>query len=108
MESLVSAHPADETLVSYGLGKLDDTLSESVSKHLKGCDPCRRRVAELSSDSFVGRLREAQPQPPPRSQLGDASRRPMTIAEPDPDAVPPITNRGLPPELADHPQYEVI
>jgi len=54
MESPASIHPADETLVSYGLGKLDDTLAEAVNKHLEQCVPCRRRVAELSSDSFVG------------------------------------------------------
>jgi len=54
-------HPADETLVSFGLGKLNDTLAESVGKHLEQCDPCRCRVAEISSDSFLGRLQDAKP-----------------------------------------------
>jgi formylglycine-generating enzyme required for sulfatase activity/serine/threonine protein kinase len=111
MDPIASVHPADETLVSYGLGKLDDTRIEAVSKHLEQCDPCRRRVAELSSDSFVGRLREAQPQP------GDAPPRTKTIVEPDPprvagkratNAVPLLANRTLPPELANHPQYEML
>jgi formylglycine-generating enzyme required for sulfatase activity/serine/threonine protein kinase len=114
MEPTASVHPADETLVSFGLGKLDDTRIEAVSKHLEQCDPCRRRVAELSSDSFVGRLREAQPPP------GDAPPRAKTIVEPDPprpslvagkktaDAVPPKANRTLPLELANHPQYDVL
>ncbi|HUE14203.1 MAG TPA: SUMF1/EgtB/PvdO family nonheme iron enzyme [Planctomycetaceae bacterium] len=114
MERQASVHPADETLVSYGLGKLDETLAESVNKHLEQCDPCRQRVAQLSSDSFVGRLREARPQP------GHARLRPKTIAEPDPplpsraagkqvsSVNPPVSNDALPPELADHPQYEVL
>ena len=53
------AHPTDEILQSYGLGKLDDVSSQSVSKHLEGCDSCQRRVAGLSSDDFLGRLRSA-------------------------------------------------
>jgi anti-sigma factor ChrR (cupin superfamily) len=43
-------HPNDQVLQSYGLGKLDDVSSVSVSKHLEGCDTCQRRAAELSSD----------------------------------------------------------
>jgi serine/threonine protein kinase/formylglycine-generating enzyme required for sulfatase activity len=114
MERQALLHPADETLVSYGLGKLGDTLAESVNKHLEQCDPCRRRVAELSSDSFVGRLRDAQP------RLGDAPTRPKTIVEPEPPrqspaagkppatATPPVSSGKLPPELVNHPQYEVL
>jgi serine/threonine protein kinase/formylglycine-generating enzyme required for sulfatase activity len=114
MEPRASVHPADETLVSYGLGKLDDTLAETVNKHLEQCVPCRRRVAELSSDSFIGRLRDAQPRP------GDVPTRPRTIVEPDPprpsrvagkqasSAVPPAASDALPPELANHPQYEIL
>ena len=51
-------HPTDPMLQAYGLGKLDDVSSDSVSKHLKGCDSCQRRVAHLSSDDFLGRLRQ--------------------------------------------------
>ncbi|MBV8310931.1 MAG: hypothetical protein JO344_11130 [Planctomycetaceae bacterium] len=58
-----TAHPSDQTLHSYGLGKLDDRLAESVVKHLKECDSCRHRVAEVTSDSFVGRLRSASAWP---------------------------------------------
>ena len=28
-------HPTDQTLTSYGLGKLDDASAESVNKHLE-------------------------------------------------------------------------
>src|SRR5208283_799861 len=81
-----TAHPSDQTLQSYGLGKLDDLQAESVGKHLKECDSCRRRVAEVTSDSFLGRLQDAQARPesiPPvgsslagLSKLGEESRTP--------------------------------
>ena len=58
-----AVHPTDPILQAYGLGKLDDVSSESVSKHLEGCDSCQRRVAELSSDDFLGRLQQAQVMP---------------------------------------------
>ena len=59
MGATAAVHPTDQTLQSYGLGKLDDDSSVSVSKHLEGCDTCQRRVAELSSDDFLGRLQQA-------------------------------------------------
>ncbi len=55
-----AVHPSDQTLSAYGLGKLDDASAETVRKHLEDCDSCQRRVAELSSDEFLGRLRNAQ------------------------------------------------
>jgi serine/threonine protein kinase len=128
MESSAAIHPADETLVSYGLGKLEETVAGTVSQHLEQCAPCRQRVAELSGDSFVGRLRQAQPRP------AEAPARPKTIVETEPhdrararDAgknaplseAPASFNQSsgvtssevsgrLPPELVNHPQYEVI
>jgi anti-sigma factor RsiW len=68
-------HPNDQILQSYGLGKLDDASSDSVSKHLENCDPCQRRVAELSSDEFLGRLRNAQVKPG-KSATSSVGRRP--------------------------------
>ncbi|MGD0042691.1 MAG: bifunctional serine/threonine-protein kinase/formylglycine-generating enzyme family protein, partial [Isosphaeraceae bacterium] len=68
---------------------------------------CRRRVAEVTSDSFVGRLRDAQARPesvPPVgsslegwSKLGEESRTPSP---------PPAST--LPPGLAEHPDYQVL
>ena len=56
MGATAAVHPTDPILQAYGLGKLDDVSSASVSKHLEACDSCQRRVAELSSDDFLGRL----------------------------------------------------
>ena len=54
------SHPTDQTLSSYGLGKLDDDSAEAVNQHLEQCPDCRKRVAEMSADSFLGRIRDAQ------------------------------------------------
>ncbi len=50
MGTTAAVHPADPILQAYGLGKLDDAPSASVSQHLESCDSCRQRVAALSSD----------------------------------------------------------
>ena len=78
METNKALHPADETLVRYGLGKLDDTIADSVDKHLEQCPTCRRRVGELPSDDFVALLCEAA--------------RPPVVA----DSVTPRPPGGLP------------
>ncbi len=107
MDAHPATHPTDQTLHSYGLGKLDDPAAESVSRHMESCPACRRRVAELSSDSFLGRLRDAQGSPEPsatnRSQVGGSNidRGPAAAFSP-----PPADT--LPPELVDHPDYEVL
>ncbi len=102
-----TAHPSDKTLQSYGLGKLDDLLAEAIVKHLKECDSCRRRVAEVTSDSFVGRLRDAQARPesipPVGSSLAGLSKLGVESHTPAP---PPAST--LPPGLAEHPDYQIV
>ena len=64
-------HPTAEILQAYGLGRLDDASAEAVYKHLEDCPDCRRQVAEMSPDSFLGRLREAQAVSPPETGVVD-------------------------------------
>ena len=103
----VAAHPTDPILKAYGLGKLDDASSASVSKHLESCDSCRRKVADLSSDDFLGRLQKVGVMsdkaatgwlPSATSSADGAARR----------AVSPLPVDTLPPELVDHPDYEIV
>jgi serine/threonine protein kinase len=107
MDTYPVSHPTDQTLSSYGLGKLDDGSAEAVNKHLEQCLDCRNRVAEISPDSFLGRLRDAQGRPdsPARSVASLAGLSMLAGGSPSP--APPATS-SLPPGLADHPDYEIL
>ncbi len=96
-------HPTEQTLSDFSLGKLDDGQVEVINNHLQECPDCQRLVAEMSSDSFLGRLRGAQGQ---RSATngGSGSRGPIMSAEPGHQA----EAGPLPPDLADHPDYQVV
>jgi hypothetical protein len=105
MNARPTSHPTDETLSSFGLGKLDDRPAEAVSKHLEQCPECRMRVAELPADSFLGRIRDAQEAA--HSLLGQsltgAIRGQTKALAPAPPAA-----STLPPGLAEHPDYEIL
>ncbi len=103
-----AVHPSDQTLNAYGLGKLDLASAGTVSKHLEDCDSCQCRVAELSSDEFLGRLRNAQL----KSDKSAADWSPSfgvsaTEGARGPVAPPPPVDT-FPPELVDHPDYEIV
>ena len=102
-----AVHPSDQVLQAYGLGKLDDVSSGSVSKHLDSCPSCQRRVAEVSSDSFLGRLRGAQGAPG-KSATGGRSQLGGSLTDGGPAVAAPPPADTMPPGLAEHPDYEVI
>src|SRR6202021_1220698 len=94
-------------LQAVGLGKLDDVSSASVSKHLEDCDSCQRRAAELSSDEFLGRLQNAQV----KLDKSAAGWSPSGVSSTEGGrarVVPPPPADTLPPELVDHPDYEIV
>ena len=101
MDAHASPHPTDQTLSSYGLGKLADGPAELVNEHLERCPECRERVAEMSADSFLGRVRDAH-----AGKLASAkSQTGGTWNEKKPGAMPASTT--MPPGLAEHPDYEI-
>ena len=105
MDVVSSLHPTDQTLNSYGLGKLDDKLAEAVNEHLQQCLDCRKRVAGMSTDSFLERVRDAQ-KPSAKSTLGK-SQPGGTQSYMGSNAKAPPPANTLPPGLADHPDYEI-
>jgi serine/threonine protein kinase len=107
MGATVAVHPTDLTLQSYGLGKLDDASAESVNKHLEACADCQRRVAEMSSDSFLGRLRDAQGQPGSSGPIVSSLAGLSMLDGGSSPLAPPATST-LPPGLAEHTDYEVV
>jgi serine/threonine protein kinase len=107
MEAPQKSHPTDQTLRAYGVGKLDDTTAESVNKHLESCLTCRSRVAELTSDSFVGRLRVAQRRPDAAEPVVSSLAGLSMVTEGSSASAPPPAST-LPPGLVDHPDYEIL
>jgi len=100
-----ASHPTDQTLSSFGLGKLDDGSADAVNKHVEQCSSCRQRVAEMSADSFLQRIRGAQ-KPSDNSVLGQSPPSGTKSYKANNDPAPPPANT-LPPGLADHPDYEI-
>ncbi len=107
MGATVAVHPTDPILQAYGLGKLDDVSSASVIKHLESCNPCQRRVAELSSDEFLGRLQKVGVMPDKAASGWSPSAASSTEGAARPVAPPPPVDT-LPPELVDHADYEIV
>jgi serine/threonine protein kinase len=109
MGARAAVHPTDQTLQSYGLGMLDVASAESVSKHLELCSDCQCRVAEMSSDSFLGRLRDACVKPEaPLTGPVVSSLAGLSMLDAGASATSPPAAETLPPGLAQHPDYEVI
>ncbi len=99
------SHPPDQILSSYGLGKLDDDAAEVVNQHLEQCADCRKRVAEMSDDGFLRRIRDAQ-KPTGNSALGPA--RPGALhTDQGTDAPAQPLSGALPTSVADHPDSEI-
>ena len=96
------AHPTDQMLIAYGLGKMDAAAAEGVLKHLEGCEACKRRVAELSADSFEEKFRAGHE--PGQSGSGYTGLSAAVRAMPKTPVAPP----AVPAELLELKQYTVI
>ncbi len=107
MDAPDSIHPADQTLRAYGVGKLYGSLADSVHSHLSECGTCRERVAELSDDTFLGRLRDAQARPDSPAPAADPLPAMSMTEGSGPSSQPPASG-SIPTGLADHPDYEIL
>jgi tRNA A-37 threonylcarbamoyl transferase component Bud32 len=98
-------HPTPQELAAFGLGKLTGGAADAVAAHLEGCSACRQAVADLPPDSFLGKVRAAQPGAsalPRGTGPGGATALPNRAARP---AAPPP---NIPPELASHPKFRIL
>jgi serine/threonine protein kinase len=105
MDAHAERHPSDQALSSFGLGKLDDRSAGAINKHLEQCADCRKRVAEMSADSFLGRIREAQK--PAGHSMSEPSQPAATKSYKATNGPTPPPAHTLPPGLVDHPDYEI-
>jgi serine/threonine protein kinase len=106
MDVHTDVHPTDQTLSSYGLGELDDGSAEAVNKHLEQCSVCRQRVAQMSADSFLGRLRDDWGGPGSHAPIAASLAGLSMLAAGSPSLALPATGT-LPPGLANHLDYEI-
>jgi serine/threonine protein kinase len=105
MNAQSSMHPTDVALRNFSLGKVDEGTAESINSHLTRCAECQLKVAEISSDSFLGRLRDARVKPAvslPVQSATDGS--PDDKGRPQPYVQP----ETLPPDLAEHADYQIL
>ena len=105
MDARPALHPTDQTLHAYGLGQLDESSAGSVYAHLEQCLDCRRRVALVSSDSFLDRtlrcrelgpIRSSPPSRPPMASAAAAADCPAPGQHAAPGARRPPRLRGPP------------
>ena len=96
--SEMKSHPSPEQLSAYNLGQLPPDEASTIESHISQCEPCCDTIISLSSDdTFVGLLKEAR-QLPVDPTLEDDSRA----------AKPSSFDADIPPELAEHPRYEIV
>jgi serine/threonine protein kinase len=107
MDTLGSEHPSDHVLRAYGIGKLHGGLTDKVHAHLEFCAGCRQRVSELSADSFLGRMREAQIQSESPAPAGPSFAGISEVNEAASSSSASAA-RSVPTGLVEHPDYEVL
>ena len=91
-------HPSREQLSAYNLGQLPPDEATTIESHISECEPCCDTIISLSSDdTFVGQLREAR-------QLAVDP----TLVHDRHGPKPISSHTDFPPELAEHPRYEII
>src|SRR5487761_1686696 len=137
MNAINTECPPESILADFGLGKLDAASAETVSRHIETCADCRQRVATQPGDSFVGRLRQAggAAQPAARRERtyvpgeslanaanstdGSSAWGDLPRSSRSEDDLPRSSKKAddlgrsphagsAPPELANHPDYELI
>lgn len=93
-----TAHPSDEKLSDYNRGLLSLDEAVAIETHISDCAPCCETIVSLSSDdTFVGLLKEAR-------QISID----QTLAHGGQVARPASFPGDVPPELAEHPRYEIV
>ena len=136
MNAKAATCPPSELLSAFGLGKLDAGRAETVHQHLETCVDCRRIVASVSGERSIESLRGEQqaaqvsntsnpPQPSDVKQQASRSLsgksesivrhasetiagRGQSFAAPSPEPLIADANLAAPPELANHPDYELL
>jgi Domain of Unknown Function (DUF1080)/Putative zinc-finger len=71
MSDEADRHPADRLLTAFDLGELDANQAAAIRQHLKGCQPCRRRLVGLSVNATERLSNEKKGSPSPAPIITD-------------------------------------
>src|SRR5262245_49935847 len=96
MPASFAVHPSVDVLGAFCHGKLNQTAAESVRNHLDSCPACYEAAVTRFGESFRARVRAVDPSP---------TRAPSTSP---PLARASSLDPSIPPELRDHPHYQVV
>jgi Domain of Unknown Function (DUF1080) len=91
MSSASVQHPADQSLIAFNLGRLNDSKAVAVNKHLKNCPECRRRLVKLLGVTEL----PVQPPEKPNSDEEKVSETAATQSNP-PERLPRIAFGQVP------------
>jgi serine/threonine protein kinase/WD40 repeat protein len=111
MEAGSATHPTADTLRALGLGQLDDASAAALMNHLENCPECRKEAAALCGEGILERLPSAGRSGATAADAGDPAH---TAGDPPKGQAAghqptiPYAPLGVPVELRDHPQYEVL
>jgi hypothetical protein len=110
MSNATASHPTPEVLTAFGLGKLNEAETEVIARHLTVCETCRRLVEGAPADSLVGLVRTAKQATvlPAAGAPGSPSLAGAGFSQLAGQGEPPLAPADLPPELADHPKYQIL
>jgi len=109
--------PSDELVAAFARGNLDPTAADRFAAHLETCADCRSAAESVNADSFIMRLRAAYDQPPMvdsnSSVQGDSVSRTKSatvVFEQSSVGGSPAKSDdlGVPEELIDHPEYQLV
>jgi serine/threonine protein kinase/formylglycine-generating enzyme required for sulfatase activity len=106
MSNATASHPTADVLTAFGLGKLTEAETEVVARHLTACEACRRLVEGVPADSLVGLVRSAK-QATVLPGAGPVALPATAEFNQTADQGEPLAPRDLPPELANHPKYQI-
>ena len=107
MKAQAPAHPTQSQLADFAAGKLADTQSETVARHLDTCTTCNMLVASLRAEGRPGHIQANHSGYQPAPTLSWDGSFPSILA----NAPPPDTSGKLlevPAELANHPKYHIV
>lgn len=97
-------HPDETTLSAFLEGRLRSSEQETVEQHIQTCETCCERLAQVPPDSLSGRLKTIDASP--SADLVAPERRTMDVRTDLPGGND--AGSALPPELSDHPRYQIL